>query len=67
MNNNDDFNPMNALNVFGLYLGLQNYVLNLKQTTNDDLLKELKMQDEKYLMKIMEQNEKIIRLLKENK
>ena len=67
MNNNDDFNPMNALNVFGLYLDLQNYVLNLKQTTNDDLLKELKMQDEKYLMKIMEQNEKIIRLLKENK
>lgn len=65
MNNNDNFNSMNALSVFGLYLGLQNYVLNLKQTTNDDLLKELKMQDEKYLNKIMEQNEEIIKLLKE--
>lgn len=62
---NNIFNPMNALNVFGLYLGLQNYVLNLKQTTNDDILKELKMQDEIYLNKIMEQNEEIIKLLKE--
>lgn len=65
MDNNDNFNSMNALNVFGLYLGLQNYILNLKQTTNDDLLKELKMQDEIYLNKIMEQNEEIIKLLKE--
>ena len=63
--NNDNFEPMNVLSVFGLYLGLQNYVLNLKQTTNDDLLKELKMQDETYLRKIMEQNEEIIKLLKE--
>lgn len=63
--NDNNFNSMNALNVFGLYLGLQNYALNLKQTTNDDLLKELKMQDKIYLTKIMEQNEEIIRLLKE--
>lgn len=63
--NDNNFNSMNALNVFELYLGLQNYVLNLKQTTNDDLLKELKMQDKIYLTKIMEQNEEIIRLLKE--
>lgn len=71
---NNDFNPMNALGVFGLYLGLSNYALNLKQTTNDDILKELKDQAVTYLQHsinqnelIIKQNEEIINLLKGGK
>lgn len=59
--NNDNFEPMNALSVFGLYLGLMNYNLNLKQTTNDDILKELKDQAVTYLQHSIEQNELIIK------
>lgn len=59
--NNDNFEPMNALGVFGLYLGLMNYNLNLKQTTNDDILKELKDQAVTYLQHSIEQNELIIK------
>ena len=38
-----------------------------KDYNNRDLMQELQMQDEKYLKKIIEQNELIIELLKERK
>ena len=38
-----------------------------KDYNNRDLMQELQMQDEKYLKKILEQNELIIELLKERK
>lgn len=63
---------MDALNIFSSYLGILNYNMNLQQSTNDDIIKELKMQDNTYLKRAVEQNEliitqneEIIRLLKE--
>ena len=69
----DNFcNPMDALNIFSSYLDILNYNMNLQQSTNDDIIKELKMQDNTYLKRAVEQNEliiaqneEIIRLLKE--
>lgn len=37
--------------------------LNLGQTSNDTLMRELQKQNEKYLKKIIENQEKIIKLL----
>lgn len=42
-------------------------MLNLGQTSNDELLKELRYQDEHYLKTIIEQNKEIIKLLKEKR
>ena len=72
MENNNFCSPMDALNIFSSYLGILNYNMNLQQSTNDDIIKELKMQDNTYLKRAVEQNEliiaqneEIIRLLKE--
>lgn len=69
---NNFCNPMDALNIFSAYLGILNYNINLQQSTNDDILKELKMQDTTYLKRsieqnelIIKQNEEILKLLKE--
>lgn len=58
---NNFCNPMDALNIFSSYLGILNYNINLQQSTNDDILKELKMQDTTYLKRSVEQNELIIK------
>lgn len=39
--------------------------LNLSQTSNDELMKHLREQDNYYLKKILENQEEIIKLLKE--
>lgn len=58
----------NSPNNYDLALGfLQVFdvILNISQVSNDVLLKELQKQDKEYLEKIIEQNEEIIKLLKE--
>lgn len=62
MNNN--LETLDVLSVIGFCIAIFNLQNNLKQTSNDDLLKELKIQDTEYLQKIISQNEEIIRLLK---
>lgn len=47
------------------FLQVFDVILNLSQVSNDVLLKELQKQDKEYLEKIIEQNEEIIKLLKE--
>ena len=64
--NNDLWNYM-----FTVYVGLiqmLDYSLNMNQTSNDELMKELQKQDQilddqthKYLKKIVEQNKEIIK------
>ena len=52
---------------FDLFIGfaqLYSLLLNLNQTSNDTILQELQRQNREYLEKIIEQNEKIISLLK---
>lgn len=50
--------------LFG-FLQVIDLILNVSQTSNDELMKELQEQDRKYLSKLIKQNEEIIKLLKE--
>ena len=49
--------------LFG-FLQVIDLILNVSQTSNDELMQELQEQDRKYLSKIIKQNEEIIQLLK---
>lgn len=65
MNNN--LETLDVLSVIGFCIAIFNLQNNLKQTSNDELLKELKTQDTDYLEKIISQNEEILKLLKGGK
>lgn len=61
----------NLLSLIADILQIANYQLNIEQTSNDQLMKELRSQDKIlneqtniYLKKIIEQNNEIINLLK---
>ena len=58
MNNNIVDNLSLVLQVLSLEILFKDY-------NNSDLMQELQFQDEKYLKKIIKQNEEIIQLLKE--
>jgi len=55
----------NNLDATSLILQLYSIILLLQDYNNSDLMQELQTQDEKYLKKIIEQNEEIISILKE--
>ena len=76
MNNNTNLNwnydILNGITLISFIIALQNLDLNLQQTKGlDEHLKSqddiLHNQNEKYLNKIIEQNEKIIKLLEERR
>lgn len=59
------------LNFLANIFQLADYEMNMQQTSNDELMKHLRLQDSIlydqthiYLKKIVEQNEEILRLLK---
>lgn len=54
----------NNLDATSLILQVYSVVLLLQDYNNRDLMQELQMQDEKYLKKIITQNEEIIALLR---
>ena len=55
----------NNLDFSSFFLQLYSVVLLLKDFNNTDLMQELQRQDSEYLGKIIEQNNEIIKLLKE--
>ena len=57
-------NPLDLTALFFQALSLQ---ILFQEYNNKDLMQELQMQDEKYLKKIIKQNEEIISLLKERR
>lgn len=66
-----NYDVLNIISIASYLLSIQNLQLNTQQTTNDDLNKHLHEQDEilreqneKFLNKIIQQNEEIINLLK---
>lgn len=66
-----NYDVLNIISIASYLLSIQNLQLNTQQTTNDDLNKHLQEQDEilreqneKFLNKIIQQNEEIINLLK---
>lgn len=66
MNNQQFDRDLSALTLFSTFLGVLNYSENLKQTTNDDLMEELKLQSKEYLEQIIEQNNEILKLLRKD-
>lgn len=54
----------NAINNGSFLLQVYSVMLLLRDFNNRDLMQELQNQDEKYLKKIIQQNEEIISLLK---
>ena len=61
---NEENNFVYWLGIISNILQIENYNLLLKDKTNNELMKELQNQDQKYLEKIVKQNEEIITLLK---
>lgn len=59
MQNKDDFELIMA------FFQTIDLLLNVSQISNDVLFQELQNQNQKYLEKIINQNEEIIKLLKE--
>lgn len=66
-NNNEDF-----FDIFIGFVQILDFMLNVTQVSNDELFKELNKQDqilneqnEKYLKRILENQEKIIKLLED--
>jgi len=66
-----NYDILNIMTIASYLLSIQNLQLNTQQATNDDLNKHLQKQDEilheqneKFLNKIIQQNEEIINLLK---
>jgi hypothetical protein len=55
----------NVIDNFSLVLQALSLQILFQDYNNSDLMQELQTQDEKYLKKIIEQNEEIISILKE--
>lgn len=69
-----NYDILNIIAIASYLLSIQNLQLNTEQTSNDDLNKHLQKQDEilreqneRYLSKIIEQNDEILKLLKGGK
>jgi len=54
----------NSFDMASLFLQLYSLIILIQDYKNSDLMQELQNQDEKYLNKIIKQNEEIISLLK---
>jgi len=54
----------NSFDITSLFLQLYSLIILIQDYKNSDLMQELQNQDEKYLNKIIKQNEEIISLLK---
>lgn len=61
--NNLDF--LDILTIFSVVLQVMTYEQTMKQTSTDDIMKELQKQDREYMEKIIEQNNEILKKLAE--
>lgn len=53
------------LALFTACIQIMDYNATMRQSSNDDLMREMRRQDSEYLQKIIKQNEEILRLLSE--
>lgn len=60
---NSNWDLIDYLSVLGVLLQIMNYQTDLKQSSNDDLFKELQHQDRDYLERILNNQKQIIELL----
>lgn len=61
--NSNDWDLIDYLSVLGVLLQIMNYQMDVRQSSNDDLLKELQHQDRDYLERILNNQKQIIELL----
>lgn len=64
MNQQEQLGAIDILSIVSMILGFKNYQMNIEQSTNDDLMTEMKDVQNAMLEKIIAQNEEIIALLK---
>ena len=57
----------NKLDITSLFLQAMSLEILFKDYNNSDLMQELQTQDKKYLKRIIEQNEEIIKILNERR
>lgn len=65
---NDNYNTfdfLDVLTIFSVVLQVMTYDQTMKQTSTDDIMKELQKQDREYMEKIIEQNNEILKKLAE--
>lgn len=58
-NDFEEFGFLDILTIFSVMLQIKGYQFDIRQVSNDDLMKELVKQDREYLGKILE-NQKLI-------
>ena len=58
-NDFEEFGFLDILTIFSIMLQIKGYQSDIRQVSNDDLMKELVKQDREYLVKILE-NQKLI-------
>ena len=58
-----ELHDLSYLSLFSSFMSCMNYVENLKQTSNDDIMAEMRHQNTDYMEKLMKQNEQIIQML----
>lgn len=63
MNNGNGLSVLDMLTVFSVILQMMGYEQDQKQTSNDDLLRELQRRDREYLDLIIENQNKILEKL----
>ena len=62
----NDISLLDFLTVYGVALQMANFESDLSQESNSDIAKHLQEQDDKYLVKIIENQNKIISMLEES-
>lgn len=60
MNENDEFSFLDVLTIFSVLLQVVGYQNDMRQSSNDELMSELRRQDRDYLEKIIEQQNLIL-------
>lgn len=63
--NNGQWSFIDMLTLFDTFLQMADFEMNVKQSSNDDIMRELGNQNEKYLKKIIDNQNEILSLLKD--
>lgn len=62
--NNGQWSFVDMLTLFDTFLQMADFEMNVKQSSNDDIMRELGNQNKNYLEKIVANQEEILSLLK---
>lgn len=65
--NNGQWSFIDMLTMFDTFLQMADFEMNVRQSSNDDIMRELGNQNKNYLEKIVGNQEEILSLLKESK